>query len=276
MAEPSAGSVNNWFSLRAATRISVDITPTYGEEGYHFYSLSPLFQQGTGAYSGIQTNGNFGDGIEAGNMFVFSVWNATATHPATGTSVVPFAGEGSGFSLRKKYDWKVGNTYKITIQREAYNSSKAGYRWSSTITDKTTGTSMKLGELTAPTGANTLSNGSAFHERYAGITPSCNNLGSNLEQAGVNFSGLSSDKPVSFYGTPSLNNVFASAACSPYIQTSSSPTSATTIFGYIAPPTRITFPPIYPFAPCMCYTNVSKKTVPKQQKKFTLRPSLSR
>lgn len=257
-AEPSAGSVNNWFSLRTARTLSVDITPIYGEDGYHFYSLSPFFDGKTsGLYSGIQTNGNFGDGIEAGNLYVFSVWDATAAYPANGAKTVPFSTEGSGYSLRIKYDWSIGTSYKITIKRESYDSVNRGYRWSSTITNLTSRKSLKLGEITAPPGASTLRSGSAFHERYAGITPLCTNTNSNLEKAGVRFSNITADKPIAFHGTPQPNNIFASANCMPYIQTVSDSKTATSVFGHnpshFVRGQPVTINPI--FSPCMCHTN---------------------
>lgn len=230
-AEPKAGAVNNWFNVSSASYLSVDMKPTYGEEGYHYYSLSPFFEgQSYGLYSGIQTNGNVA-GHEVGNMFIFSVWNATVAFPENGAIATPFSGEGIGYSLRKAYDWKVGDTYNITIKRESFDSTNNGYRWSATLKHKESGEVLKLGEITAPSGANFMKSGSLFHERYSGTIPVCSPTESNLEKAGVTFSNLSSDKSVSISGAPANNNIFASVACDPYIHTTSASGVVSTGFG---------------------------------------------
>ena len=231
-AEPVAGAVNNWFDTNNATTLSVDMTPNKGEDGYHFYSLSPFFQgQSYGLYSGIQTNGNLGDGGEVGNIFIFSVWNATQAFPENGATPTPFSGEGVGYSLRKVYDWSVGTTYTITINRESFDAGNNGWRWSATITNKSTSASLKLGEILAPLAGSELTDGSAFHERYAGTTPSCNPSSSNLEEASVTFSNLSANTGASFAGWSSPNNIFSSVACANFIHVHNTSTAAVTGFG---------------------------------------------
>lgn len=231
-AESATGAVNTYFSLSNATRLSVNMKPNYGEDGYHFYSLSPFFQgKSYGMYTGIQTSGNLGDGVDVGNLFIFSVWNATAAYPENGATATPFGGEGKGYSLRKTYDWQVGQTYTVALKREAFDSSKKAYRWSATITHKENGARLKIGEILAPAGANALATGAVFHERYGGNSPSCSSKGSNLEKASVTFSNLSSDKSVGFYGKPLPNDIFTSSACKPYIHTFSNSSTVVTGFG---------------------------------------------
>lgn len=248
-AEPTAGAVNNWFDVSSATYLSVDMKPTYGEAGYHYYSLSPFFEgKSYGLYSGIQTNGNV-SGQEVGNMFIFSVWNATVAFPENGATATPFGGEGVGYSLRKAYDWNVGDTYNISIKRETFDSTNNGYRWSATLKHKESGDTLKLGEITAPSGANFMRSGSLFHERYSGVTLVCSPTSSNLEKAGVTFSNLSSDRSVSINTTPANNNIFASVACDPYIHTTSASGVVSTGFGmtnteFINGPVVITTPPV--------------------------------
>lgn len=228
-AEPAVGAVNNWISVSNATRLSVDMTPNHGEDGYHFYSLSTFFQdQNYGLYTGIQTNGNLGNGVDVGNIFIFSVWNATIAYPENGATATPFGGEGIGYSLRIPYNWTVGKKYRLSIQRHGV---QGGRRWSATISDVQSGSSLKIGEIPAPPEANELSGGSAFHERYQGFAPSCTQSSSNLEAASVIFSNLSSDKTVKFSGSPSRNNVFNSGACSAYIHSYSDASTAVTGFG---------------------------------------------
>jgi hypothetical protein len=231
-AAPASGAVNTYFGLTKGTTLSVDMQPLYGEDGYHFYSLSPFFQGlNYGMYTGIQTNGNLGNGGPVGNMFIFSVWNATKAFPASGATAVPFDGEGIGYSLRKAYNWQVGQTYKVTLKREAFDMRNNGYRWSATIKNKASGESLRLGEIVAPRGADSLETGSVFHERYTGTEPVCDPSGSNLEKAGVRFTNISSNKPVSFYNSPYPNNLFADPSCAPYIHSFNSTTQMVSGFG---------------------------------------------
>lgn len=231
---PAAGAVNNWFSLTGATRLSIEITPKNGESGYHYYSLSPFFDnQDFGMYSGIQTNGYL-NGSWVGNMAIFSVWNATAAYPAAGVTATPFDGEGIGYSLRKPYAWDVNNTYTVTLTRTSFDLQANGWRWKSTITNKKNNNVTLLGEIVAPYGADTLSTGSVFHERYAGNNISCSTQGSNItDRAGALFTKLSSDRPVQFYYQPDPNGVFTSTQCASFLQKANviGGTSAATGFG---------------------------------------------
>ena len=229
---PSVGAVNNWFNTDGGTRLSVNMTPLFGEEGYHFYSLAPLFKGlNYGLYSGIQTNGNLGDGKDVGNIFVFSVWNAKSAKPENGAVATPFGGEGVGYSLRMRYDWKVGNTYKIEVYRVGQNQSTKEWVWAASITNLTDGKSVKIGEINGTPQSEKLGGGSAFHERYIGFSPVCTATSSNLEKAGVRFSSLSSDAASSFAGNSGKNNVFTSADCANFIQVKNSSTEAFTGFG---------------------------------------------
>ncbi len=231
---PAAGAVNNWFSLTGATRLSIDITPKNGETGYHYYSLSPFFDnQSYGMYSGIQTNGYL-NGAWVGNMAIFSVWNATVAYPAAGVTATPFDGEGIGYSLRKPYAWNVNDTYTVTLSRTTFDTQANGWRWKSTITHKQDGQVTTLGEIVAPTGADTLATGSVFHERFSGNSITCTSRSTSItDKAGALFTKLSADKPVSFYYQPDPNGVFTSTKCASYLQKANviNGTSAATGFG---------------------------------------------
>ena len=143
---PATGAVNNFFTLAdSATAIEVVMTPSQGADGYHFYSLHSEFvdqpdggQFLGGMYAGIQTNG-INNGQAIGKMFIFSVWDAETTYPATGIISTPFYGEGTGYSLRRAYDWQVGRSYRVAIRRTVFDDQAAAYRWEAAITDLTTG-----------------------------------------------------------------------------------------------------------------------------------------
>lgn len=231
-AATSVGAVNNWLNVSGASQLSVNMTPNKGEAGYHFYSLSTFFQgENYGMYSGIQTNGNLGNGVDVGNIFIFSVWNATEAYPLNGSTATPFGGEGDGYSLRVRYNWTVGRTYTVSLTRGAYDQAKNGYRWSSTIKDTSTGSSLKIGEILAPSGADLLSGGSVFHERYGGSAPVCTSSTSNLEAASVTFSGLSNNGSGGLTGTAAPNNIFNSSSCSTFIHAYTDTNRAVTGFG---------------------------------------------
>lgn len=223
-AAPVTGRVDGWFTTSGATKLSVDFTVRGSQDGYHYYSLSPFFDgKNYGLYSGIQTT-------TKGPLFIFSVWDAKSAYPQNGAYKIAFGGEGSGYSLRKIYNWKLGTTYTVTLKREAFDAANNGWRWSSTITDKSTGASLKLGEIPAPAGAATLRTGAVFHERYMGSVPTCGST-TNLEKTSMVASGLSADKPVSFDGKVTNAGVFGLSSCKPFMHMSASKTSVTTGFG---------------------------------------------
>jgi hypothetical protein len=233
---PSVGAINNWVTTSGGTKISIDMTPLWGESGYHYYSMSSLFKgQSYGLYAGLQTNGNLGNGQDVGNIYVFSVWNAKTAKPDNGSTATPFGGEGVGYSLRMPYDWKVGTTYTISMLRERFdstaNAGTGGWIWSSNILDKSTGKVTRIGEITGTAQSINLQGSSAFHERFKGSSPVCTTGSSNLEKAGVRFDKLSSDVAITFSGTSAPNNIFAATECKPYIHVKNSSSSAITGFG---------------------------------------------
>jgi len=233
---PSVGAINNWVTTSGGTKISIDMTPLWGESGYHYYSMSSFFKdQSYGLYAGLQTNGNLGNGQDVGNVYVFSVWNAKSAKPENSSVATPFGGEGVGYSLRMSYDWKVGTTYTITMQRERFdsaaNSGAGGWIWSSSILDKSNGRVTRIGEITGTAQSISLQGSSAFHERFSGTAPLCSTGSTNLEKAGVRLERLTSDVPIAFSGTSAPNNIFASADCKPYIHVKNSTSAAITGFG---------------------------------------------
>ncbi len=230
------GSIVNFIDTDGATSISMDMTPMWGEDGFHYYSLASTFK-GTDIqlYSGIQTNGNLGKPPDVGNVYIFSIWKATSAFPENGSTPTPFEGEGEGYSLRMKYDWKVGGTYTVRIERQGYdaglNGGAGGWLWTSSITDKATGIVTKIGAIPTQSQNVNLINGYAFHERFVGNDPKCTQSGSNLEKAGVRFNNLKSNVPIQFSGTSGRNNIFALYLCSMYTHVINTKTEAYTGFG---------------------------------------------
>lgn len=223
-AESPVWASNNWFNVTGATRLSVDFKINRGQSGYHYYSLAPFFDGANyGLYTGIQTTTN-------GPLYIFSVWNAKTAYPQNGAYSVAFTGEGEGYSLRKQYPWKLNTTYTVTLKREGFDRANNGWRWSSTIIDRSTGASLKLGEIPAPAGIATMRGGSVFHERYGGVVPVCGTT-SNLEQASMTATNLSSDKPARFYDAPAYKTTFGTSNCSRFIHAFNDSSKAVTGFG---------------------------------------------
>ena len=229
---PSVGRINNWLKLDGATKLSIDMLPIIGDMGYHFYSLNSFFKgQNYGLYSGIQTNGNLGDGKDVGKIFIFRVWNAKSAKPENGAVATRFDGEGSGYSLRLRYDWKLYTRYKIDIYRLGREPVSNNWIWGSSITDLRTKKTTKIGEISATPQAEKLNGGSAFHERFQGTAPVCTERSSNLEKVGVRFSNISADVPSSFEGNSGRNNIFNYNPCIRYISNINTAINAYTGFG---------------------------------------------
>ena len=41
-ATPSVGAINNWVTTSGGTKISIDMTPLWGESGYHYYKQTVI------------------------------------------------------------------------------------------------------------------------------------------------------------------------------------------------------------------------------------------
>ncbi|UUN30767.1 ricin-type beta-trefoil lectin domain protein [Streptomyces sp. FIT100] len=117
-------------------RTTVDQDPGYTAN--IFWSHQFGFTQGNGAYTGMQSNGG------QQRTFLFSLWDATeAKLGSAGSYCLDFGGEGVGKSCRMRHDWAQGHTYAFRVAHE-------GDRWFGvTVTDETTGASLKLGSIRA-------------------------------------------------------------------------------------------------------------------------------
>lgn len=104
-----------------------------------FWSHQFGFDQGNGAYVGMQTNGG------ADRVMLFSVWDTSEARAGTaGSWCQGFGGEGEGMSCRMKIDWSAGHMYTFTVAAEG------GGWFGATVKDTTSGTSYKLGAVKTP------------------------------------------------------------------------------------------------------------------------------
>ncbi|WP_187308463.1 RICIN domain-containing protein [Lysobacter antibioticus] len=94
-----------------------------------------------GGYAGMQRHS------QLGGFLLFSVWGATAGRVGSPGSICGAFDElGTGYSCHMVYDWKVGHTYQFHLAHEG------GGWFGVTVTDLTTGASVKIGSvLTAAT-----------------------------------------------------------------------------------------------------------------------------
>lgn len=78
----------------------------------YFWSHQVGFVGGEGAYLGLQTEG----AEPTGKIAIFSVWGAT---DADGPEyVAPFAGEGTGMTVRIRYEWVPGRRERLSIRSD--------------------------------------------------------------------------------------------------------------------------------------------------------------
>ena len=123
-------------------------------DGY-FWSHQVWLAGGPAAYAGLQTVGS----APTGKIAIFSVWDAVA---ADGPEfAAPFTGEGDGYSVRVRFDWIGGGTYRLRV---AAAGTGAG-AWSAWVDDRWIG-AIQVGEPWARSGLGSTS--VMWTERYAG------------------------------------------------------------------------------------------------------------
>lgn len=214
----AAGYFFDTVSNTPPTEISLELTPLLDKKGSNYYALSAKFKDKPhGMYAGIQTNGDLDDKNKSvGSLLIFSVWDATAASPASGVTLTKFANEGSGLSLRMKYDWKPGSTYLVTMKRDRQVAEDT-WDWTATFFDKSLNKTIKLGNITGPAGAATIADGSIFHERFTESSPTyCYASGTSIEKAGLKFSNLA---PAGAYAIrlDMPNGIFTDQTCGNFV-----------------------------------------------------------
>lgn len=115
------------------------VTADPGFTSHSFWSHQFGFNQGNGAYVGLQDNGG------EDQLFLFSVWDTSQAKAGTaGSWCQGFGGEGEGMSCRATVPWKQGDAFTFTVAYE-------GDGWfGATVRNTTSGTSFKLGSIQTP------------------------------------------------------------------------------------------------------------------------------
>lgn len=98
---------------RGFSELVHDLTPETdpGDRSCFFWAHQFRTVGGEGGYVGLQTWGNRADG-SLGKMAIFSLWDALG---GEGPGVVPFSGEGRGWSCRIPLAWSAGRRYRLRV-----------------------------------------------------------------------------------------------------------------------------------------------------------------
>lgn len=129
-----------------------------GPEASYFWAHQFGLIGGEGGYIGLQTLGNRADG-SLGKMAIFSVWNAIE---GEGPGVVPFNGEGQGWSCRVAYSWVPGRVYWFRLE-----STEPSW-WAASVVDETDGSETMIGRIRVPAAWRGLSSSSVMWTEYYG------------------------------------------------------------------------------------------------------------
>lgn len=149
--------------------ITVNQAPSTQVPSYYFWASQFWFSPGDySGYFGLQTGGNI-KGVEVGKIALVSIWNATnavATAPAVAQT---FGGEGIGYSIRIKLNWKQGVPYTFKLERVSPVSSW----WKASVTGG--GVTYRLGSIQIDATSQLKLAGSNFTEYFTSIS-SCDAL----------------------------------------------------------------------------------------------------
>jgi hypothetical protein len=150
-------------------------------DGY-FWSHQFGLVGGDQGYCGLQTY----NAELRGKIAIFSIWSALG---ARGSDYAgPFGGEGTGFTARIRYDWRVDATYRLRVS--AIGADPAGGWWRADVTDTSTGETTTIGDIAVPlTWAGLASTSVMWSERYAGPMRRC----SDMRHSVVEFTNPSAD-----------------------------------------------------------------------------------
>lgn len=123
-----------WLEQKAPT--------TFWAEYWLWSDTSKGVSATTGAYMGLQTNGNFFNNLPSGELAIFSVWNATG---AKGYNCGKFSGEGEGYSCRIPFSIYINTIYRYRIWQ--VDSDSTGQWWGAWILDGHTGEDKYIGSI---------------------------------------------------------------------------------------------------------------------------------
>jgi len=191
------GTYTDWqwpSAPRGYGRFDWDLCPQSDPSpvGY-FWSHQFWLVGGEAGYVGLQTMGS----EPTGKIAIFSIWQAVgAEGPAY---VAPFSGEGSGYSVRIPFEWRVGQVYRLAVGEaggpgdpgaasgvgdvgatgtRGEPGPAGGGRWTAWVGAAGDPTPLVIGTITVPRRWGGLRDQSVmWTERYAGRLASCADLG---------------------------------------------------------------------------------------------------
>jgi len=164
----------------------------------YFWAHQFMFDSGEVGYFGIQTQGSDPTHTTEGKIAIFSVWNALGADGPQyhGT----FGGEGVGWTVRIKYNWRVNHSYQLRVVRDS--TVKSGTWWAAYISD---GKVRELvGKIKVPKAWKGLAavNSVVWTERYSGPLTAC----SDINLAIADFTGMIA-QPGNVVPTTHFNNI---------------------------------------------------------------------
>lgn len=166
------------YDTPAADAYSVDQHVRVNQEAQA--SFWPLVWKWTGqpfgGYLGLQTDGAGPGGEQLGDTAVFSLWNANAVDPASGSLGGTFGGEGTGYTLRRAFPFQHDRYYRLRVWR--LSSEAEGHWWGAWILDTESGVETYLGRIrTNPTESSidgqSIEN---FSEYFGPAMPTCGDV----------------------------------------------------------------------------------------------------
>jgi hypothetical protein len=132
-----------------------------------FWANSWFFSgQNYGGYVGLQTSYD-GTGSEKA---IFSIWNATSTHP----NCKPFAGEGTGASCIISYTINPARRYRLLVSKGTATAS--AQTWNAYVVDVSTSAQTLIGTIQTAANATAMDLPRNFTEYYGEAVPTCNNV----------------------------------------------------------------------------------------------------
>lgn len=149
--------------------ITVNQAPPSNPPAYYFWGSQFWFAPGNySGYFGLQTGGNI-QGVEVGKIALVSIWNATRARAIAPAVAQTFGGEGIGYSLRIKLNWKQGVPYTFKLER----TSPASSWWKLSVSGD--GVTRNLGSIQIDAASQLKRSSSNFTEYFLSL-PSCGAL----------------------------------------------------------------------------------------------------
>ena len=129
---------------------------------------------GEAGYFGLQTLGS----EPTGKIAILSIWRAEAAEGPAMSG--PFGGEGTGYTARIPYRWRVGSAYRLWV------AAAGGGWWEAGVVDEASREEERVGRVRVPGGWGGLTDFSImWTERYAGSNASCAHIRRSSARFGV-------------------------------------------------------------------------------------------